>query len=374
VVATDEIIDACKCITSMNFEESSMRVSSEVKRILRCDSATIYITDSDTHEVVGNPHDTGKSFRIPLGEGVAGIVASTGETLSILDAEADPRYVNKERDKKNGYRTIGLLCVPLIDTTNNNQIIGCIEAVNKLEGIFSKGDEESARLLGCLAGNALGNAKKFKEVDGFLSKARCALDLLRTLTTEMSSNSFANTVVQQANKVLDADRCVLFFMDNVHRALYQMHGTASMSVPPDKGFAGHVVTTGQFKNVVDAYEDSLFNSANDKKTGYRTRSVLCVPIRSVGTQVQVVGVLQFTNKLPMTVSSSASSLSQRFSEDDVYLATAFANLLYPIVSGSTMYQQIVKKGQRAVVGGASFKGAAAVAGVMEEEEDYDEGE
>jgi len=148
-----------------------------------------------------------------------------------------------------------------------------------------------------------------------------------------------------------------------------------MSVPPDKGFAGHVVTTGQFKNVVDAYEDSLFNSANDKKTGYRTRSVLCVPIRSVGTQVQVVGVLQFTNKLPMTVSSSASSLSQRFSEDDVYLATAFANLLYPIVSGSTMYQQIVKKGQRAVVGGASFKGAAAVAGVMEEEEeDYDEGE
>jgi len=46
----------------------------------------------------------------------------------------------------------------------------------------------------------------------------------------------------------------------------------------DQGIAGHVAVTGEHVNIPDAYSDSRFNRNEDVQTGYRTRSILCMPI------------------------------------------------------------------------------------------------
>ena len=59
-------------------------------------------------------------------------------------------------------------------------------------------------------------------------------------------------------------------------------------------FQGHVITKGETLNIVDAYEDERFNPDVDRKTGYRTRTVLCAPI--YGKEKAIIGVVQLVNK------------------------------------------------------------------------------
>ncbi len=69
-------------------------------------------------------------FRFPVGIGVAGYVAETGETLNVSDAYADPRF-NKAIDEQTGYLTQSILCMPI---AIRGQVIGVVQMVNKKKG------------------------------------------------------------------------------------------------------------------------------------------------------------------------------------------------------------------------------------------------
>lgn len=61
----------------------------------------------------------------------------------------------------------------------------------------------------------------------------------------------------------------------------------------DQGIAGHVAVTGQLLNIDDAYSHPLFYKGMDEATGFRTRNILCFPIRD---EEGIVGVAQLCNK------------------------------------------------------------------------------
>ena len=101
----------------------------------------------------------------------------------------------------------------------------------------------------------------------------------------------------------------------------------------DQGIAGMVATSGQTLNISDAYENPNFNQAIDKKTGYRTRAILCMPIKS---DDQVIGVLQLINKL---------SGSGVYTIEDEDVMMIFLSIAGPILAGSKLYQQLQGKGK-----------------------------
>lgn len=78
-------------------------------------------------------------YRFPLGTGIAGQVANTGEILNITDAYCDPRF-NRTIDQLTGYRTKSILCMPIYIRGN---IIGVVQMVNKHSGDFTKVGELS---------------------------------------------------------------------------------------------------------------------------------------------------------------------------------------------------------------------------------------
>lgn len=91
-----------------------------------------------------------------------------------------------------------------------------------------------------------------------------------------------------------------------------------MEIPLGKGIAGYVAKMGVLTNVEDAYTDSRFEREVDLKTGYRTKSVLCCPVKD--HDGQVIGVIQALNKYdptrathmpldPSKVISTASGIS-----------------------------------------------------------------
>ena len=64
--------------------------------------------------------------------------------------------------------------------------------------------------------------------------------------------------------------------------LFSFHGSSSTRFPVDRGIAGYVARTSEILNISDPYHDARFNREVDMKTGYTTKSILCVPVRCKG--------------------------------------------------------------------------------------------
>src|SRR5207248_2957971 len=140
-------------------------------------------------------------LRFPLGVGIAGTVAKTGEIINIKDAYSDDRF-NRAFDVSTGYRTQTVLCVPMRDT--NGEITGVIQALNAKDGAFDSEDEELLLALGGQAAAAIENAMLHEEIqrlfEGFVSASVVAIES-RDPTTAGHSGRVASLTVGLAEAV-----------------------------------------------------------------------------------------------------------------------------------------------------------------------------
>jgi len=105
-------------------------------------------------------------------------------------------------------------------------------------------------------------------------------------------------LVASLSDSVEADRASLFIYDEAKDELWskiaQGLDSETIRFPADRGLAGACLRGGAIVNVPDAYADTRFNRAFDERTGYRTRSVLCVPIH--GRDGRILGVIQVLNR------------------------------------------------------------------------------
>jgi GAF domain-containing protein len=93
--------------------------------------------------------------------------------------------------------------------------------------------------------------------------------------------------------MLGVERCTAYFVDQRSNELVSWQGDINVKLPLGSGIAGTVGSTGTSIVIHDPYKDPRFNQEYDKKSGFTTRSILCVPIK---TSSVVLGVLQLINK------------------------------------------------------------------------------
>lgn len=124
------------------------------------------------------------------------------------------------------------------------------------------------------------------------------LNVARTLAAETSLEHLLKTVAEEIKKVLDADRCTVFLLDRQRNELVSKvalgMGTQELRFPADKGLAGYAAQMGEIINIKDAYKDERFNPDIDKETGYKTKTILCMPIWNM--KHEILGVFQVLNK------------------------------------------------------------------------------
>src|SRR5438874_4142431 len=160
----DLILDVTRRLMSITDLDALLRdMAQATTQLLDADRATIFIVDREKNEIwsrVALGTGVGE-IRQPVGVGIAGTVAATGETVNIPDAYADPRF-NPEPDKRSGYRTRSLLTFPM--TGQNGRVIGVFQAVNKKgRESFNPDDEETLSSLGASAAVAVENAQLLAE-------------------------------------------------------------------------------------------------------------------------------------------------------------------------------------------------------------------
>lgn len=122
------------------------------------------------------------------------------------------------------------------------------------------------------------------------------LEVTRTLAATTDLETLLPAIERAARQVLHCERATVFLYDADRNELVSRIATGVQEIrfPADRGLSGHVVQTGQSLNVPDAYDDPRFNRQIDLQTGFRTRSVLAVPLYNYSGQL--MGVLQTLNK------------------------------------------------------------------------------
>lgn len=146
-------------------------------------------------------------------------------------------------------------------------------------------------------------------------------------------------VVEEICALLDADRGSLFLVDEEQQILWSKIALKSeiteIKLPIGKGIAGYVAETGDVVNIKDAYKDSRFNPEVDKKTGYKTKSIVCVPLRKPVLEEDhnrntVIGVLQLLNK----------NSEDGFSDEDIDLLLSLGGSLASLLHNANLYHQL----------------------------------
>ena len=124
------------------------------------------------------------------------------------------------------------------------------------------------------------------------------LQVGRTIAVETNIDSLLTIIAQQIQQALQADRCTVFLLDDENNELWSKVALGlemqEIRFAANKGLAGHVAMTGETINIKNAYESEYFNKEIDLQTGYKTRNILCMPIRNLSHQI--VGVFQVLNK------------------------------------------------------------------------------
>lgn len=120
-------------------------------------------------------------------------------------------------------------------------------------------------------------------------------DAIETLVAEV-----LQVVTEKLTQLLAAERATLFLINRNSGILYSRvtdsgsSGPIKIELPIGKGIAGQVAASGETMNIADAYSHPAFNPEADRATGFRTRNVLCMPMKS--REGEVFGVAQLLNK------------------------------------------------------------------------------
>ena len=137
-------------------------IAETMTQALDAERATIFLVDPDRRELYSTIALGSDEIRMPIGVGIAGAVAETGQTINIPDAYADARF-NQEFDRRTGFRTRSLLTFPMRSRAEGASIIGVFQAINKRGGAFTESDEEMGAALASSAAVAVENAQLLRE-------------------------------------------------------------------------------------------------------------------------------------------------------------------------------------------------------------------
>jgi adenylate cyclase len=149
-------------------------------------------------------------------------------------------------------------------------------------------------------------AKALREGDGAaatqllneLRRLAVLTEVAETVTRDLSLDRQLPRLIELIIGALEAERATLFLHDSETDELFSRvlsgEGVTEIRIPADTGIAGAVFRGGSAEIIADAYADPRFNQEIDRRTGYRTRNILCVPLRN--RDGALIGVTQILNK------------------------------------------------------------------------------
>src|SRR6185295_10010764 len=269
-----ELLDAIQTLSrELNLTRLLQVIMDKASRLMNADRSSLFVVDEERGELwskIAQGLEV-REIRVPIGQGIAGSVAASGETINIEDAYADERF-NQEVDRRTGYRTRSILCAPVVEL--GGRVVAVLQLLNGLDG--EPFDEDDERLLGSFVGQiaiALRNAQQMEQIEERRKTSELLLDVMKSFSSELSVDTLLRKIMERTSAVLGADRSTLFLVDRRSNEIWskvtQGAGMVEIRVPIGRGIAGIVAARGETINIPDAYADPRFNPEVERRTGYR---------------------------------------------------------------------------------------------------------
>ena len=316
----DNILDSQGFDAILN--EMLQSITLKTGELLNADRTTIFLVDDEKDELwaIVAKDENGKSLelRFPAGMGIAGEVAKKKEVVNIpYDFYNDSRSTNaKKTDERTGYRTYTMLAMPLIKD-ETDELVAVVQLINKLKtnhqdydtldeqidkAGFTQEDEQvfkefvpSIRLI-------LESSKSFYAATQRHRAATALMNAVNALShSSLDLEDTLKRVMDQAQELMNADRSTLWLIDEDRNQLWTkipINGQLQeIRIPRTAGFAGIVAESGKPLLIpFDVHKDDRAKTSieTDLKTGYRTCSMLCMPV--FNADHILIGVTQLVNK------------------------------------------------------------------------------
>ncbi len=160
-----------------------------------------------------------------------------------------------------------------------------------------------------------------------LRRYKKAFHVGQVITSEMDRDLLFEVIIHQTNEVLESERSTVFLHDDKANQLWSLVGVGlkkkEIRIPSDYGVAGWVFQHRTPVTVNNAYKDPRFYSEVDKKSGFRTRNIICVPL--VTWAGHCIGALQSINKNPADFTDDDRELLAYISN---YVTIALENMRF----------------------------------------------
>ncbi|WP_293352008.1 MULTISPECIES: adenylate/guanylate cyclase domain-containing protein [unclassified Microcoleus] len=291
--------------------------------LLNADRTTIFLLDDEKNELWAKvaKDENGESIeiRVPAHVGIAGEVATKKKVVNIpYDFYNDSRSANaKKVEEKTGYRTYTMLAMPLLKE-GTNELVAVVQLINKLKpdhqnhasldqqidrAGFTEEDERVFNEFSPSIRLILESSKSFYAATQRQRAAEALMNAVNALSkSSLDLEDTLKRVMDQAKKLMNADRSTLWLIDEDKDVLWtklpNKEGILTkISIPRTAGFAGIVAQSGEHLLIsFDVYDDPRAKTAieTDQKTGYRTCSMLCMPV--FNSDNKLIGVTQLVNK------------------------------------------------------------------------------
>ncbi|NP_001407479.1 cGMP-dependent 3',5'-cyclic phosphodiesterase isoform 11 [Mus musculus] len=274
----------------------------------------------------------GEEVSFPLTMGRLGQVVEDKQCIQLKDLTSDDV---QQLQNMLGCELQAMLCVPVISRATD-QVVALACAFNKLGGDFFT-DEDEHVIQHCFhyTGTVLTSTLAFQKEQKLKCECQALLQVAKNLFTHLDDVSvLLQEIITEARNLSNAEICSVFLLDQNELVAKVFDGgvvddeSYEIRIPADQGIAGHVATTGQILNIPDAYAHPLFYRGVDDSTGFRTRNILCFPIKNENQEV--IGVAELVNKIN----------GPWFSKFDEDLATAFSIYCGISIAHSLLYKKV----------------------------------
>ncbi|GAB1292405.1 Phosphodiesterase [Apodemus speciosus] len=294
----------------------------------------------------------GEEISFPLTMGRLGQVVEDKQCVQLKDLTSDDV---QQLQTVLGCELRAMLCVPVISRATDqvvalacafnklggdfhatDQVVALVCAFNQLGGDFFT-DEDEHVIQHCFhyTGTVLTSTLAFQKEQKLKCECQALLQVAKNLFTHLDDVSvLLQEIITEARNLSNAEICSVFLLDQNELVAKVFDGgvvddeSYEIRIPADQGIAGHVATTGQILNIPDAYAHPLFYRGVDDSTGFRTRNILCFPIKNENQEV--IGVAELVNKIN----------GPWFSKFDEDLATAFSIYCGISIAHSLLYKKV----------------------------------
>jgi PAS domain S-box-containing protein len=316
----DNILDSQGFDAILN--EMLQSITLKTGELLNADRSTIFLLDDEKNElwaiVAKDQNGNNIELRFPAHVGIAGEVATEKKVVNIpYDFYNDERSTNaKKTDEKTGYRTYTMLAMPLVNE-ETKELVAVVQLINKLKpnhehydkldqridkAGFTREDEQVFEEFAPSIRLILESSKSFYAATQRQRAATALMNAVNALSqSSLDLEDTLKRVMDQAKELMNADRSTLWLIDEDRDQLWTKIPIAGqlqeIRIPRTAGFAGIVVQSGEPLLIpFDVYDDPRAETSKqtDKKSGYRTCSMLCMPV--FNADQKLIGVTQLINK------------------------------------------------------------------------------